>query len=493
MQEFLLFMPEAYLLLTLAGLVFAEIAYRGERTRVVVGTTLLGLGTAFIQVLFTYKSLGTKLFGGSIVIDGISIFFKLFLLVLAVLAAITVYFSAEIRQSRRTEYFVFLVAAALAMCLVVCSVDLLLIFLGCQLMCVIGYFAAGYAKEEVRSTEAAIKFLVFGAVASVFFLFGIAILFTLTHTLNIYEIHAALAANPIPRETGLLVFVLIFLALSFFAGVFPMYLWVPDVIEGAPTPSGIYLGLGIPTVGIAVAIRFFLVVFGGPGAADVAASGGQLLTEWPQIVALVSGTTMVVGSLLALRQQGAKRLVSALLVAHMGFLMMGLLVLNHSGVAALLYCLLVDLFSLAGIFGVFSFFFDRLGSDRLSDFRGMLAKSLPECLCLVFFLASFVGFPPLPGFIGRFALVDAIVEREWFGLAALAVGSSLVSVAVFGRLCFQLMGQYREYVGNTNPPLAFVPRQRAFLILLLVPVGLLSIFAEPILYWTGRSLELILG
>lgn len=488
MKEFALLLPEIFLMLTLAGMIAGEIGYHGERIRLVSATALVGLGAALAQILISYQHGATRLFGNTLAIDGLSVFFKLFFVLLAGLTVILTGYTAEIRREKRTEFFAFIVASALAMFIVASSADLLVVFLAFQFMNVLAYFMAGYGKKNIISTEASVKYLLFSVVSGAFFLYAVAILFSHTQTLNMYDMHDVLLNNPLPAATGLVVFVLLFLSLCFYFGAFPMYLWVPDVLQGAPTPATTFLALGVPAAGFAVALRFFIVVFSQPG---VAHYQWQILgnLNWTKIVALASGVTMMVGALLALRQQRAKRMLACLVVSHTGFMLMGLLVLDTVGVSALLYNLIVGLFSLVGLFAAFSFLFDHLGSDRLSDFRGVLLKALPESICLLLFLACFVGFPPFPGFIGKFVLIGAVVRDSWYGLSVLAILSLVLLVASFARLAYSLVGvQQSTRVEKLLPE----PGQRAFLFGLLVPVILLSFFADLVLSWAGDSLRFIL-
>jgi NADH-quinone oxidoreductase subunit N len=274
-----------------------------------------------------------------------------------------------------------------------------------------------------------------------------------------------------------------------------MYLWAPDVLEGAPTPASAFLSFGTRAAGFAVALRFLIVMFAQPGAHE---GTWQPLgsVDWPRIVAFVSGATMIVGALLAVRQQSAKRMVGCLVVAESGFLLMGLLVLDQVGVAALLYNLVIELFALMGTFYVLAFFYDELHSDRLEDLRGMLGRAVPECICLLLFLLCLIGVPPMPGFIGKFALIGAVVRHQWPLLAVAAILSMTLSMAAVARLAYHLVGDFRTFVetGARGSHIVLAPsRQRQmFLFGMMVPMVMVGVFAEFVLGWAGKSLGFIL-
>jgi NADH-quinone oxidoreductase subunit N len=444
---------------------------------------------AFVQVLLVYDHGPAQLFGRSFSIDGLSLFFKLFFILLACLAVVASIYSKEIGRDKRSEYCALVLASTLAMCIAASASDILLAFLVLQFMNILSYFMAAYSKRSILSTEAAVKHFAFGTVAGALFLFGIAILFASTHVMNIYDMHRALETTPLVRETSLVAFMLIFLALCFQLGAFPMYLWTPDVLQGAPTPVSAFLALGPRAAGFAMALRFFVVLF-----AQVPTSNAQWPSsvaglEWTQIVALVSGLTMMVGALLAYRQAGAKRLVAYLVVAETGFLLLGLLVLDEIGVSALLYNMVVELFALMGAFYVLSFLFDELKSDRLADMGGMLNRAVPESICLILFLSCIVGLPPMPGFIGKFTLIGAAVRHQWSFLALLAIVARTISVAAVARLSYSLVGDFR-----VATPLV-IPRaieRRVFLATLMAPLLMAGLFAELVIQWAGQSLRFIL-
>lgn len=489
MKELVAILPEAILCLTLAFVVVAEITYHGERVRLVAMTALVGLAAAFLQTIITYQLGVIEIFGGTLSVDGLSLFFKLLFIILAALAVVTAMQTREIPKSRRTEYFSLILASTLAMSLAAASADILLAFLSLQFTNILAYFLAGYGKRSALSAEAAVKYMVISSVAGMLLLYGLALLFASSHVFNIYEIHKALVAAPLSRESMLAIFMLMFMALSFQLGAFPMYLWAPDVLEGSPTPSSAFLSFGTRAAGFAVTIRFLIVMFAQPGALP-----GQWkvlgVVDWTQIVALVSGITMLVGSLLAVRQTGAKRMVGCLVVAETGFLLMGLLVLDQVGVAALLYNLVVDLFALMGSYYVLAFFFDELKSDRLEDLRGMLGRAVPECICLVLFLICLVGLPPMPGFIGKFALIGAAVRHQWPVLASIAVLSMTLSTAAVARLAYHLIGDFQT--GRRGSHIAVNRQRQTFLLGMMVPLFMVGVFAEFVLDWAGKSLGFIL-
>ena len=484
MKEFLLISPEIVLALTFAFIIAAEITYSGERVRFILSIALFGLASAFLQALICYEYDAQEIFGSVLAVDGFSLFFKLIFIALAIISIFSVSHSREISQERRAEYCALVVAATLAMCLVSASTDLILTFLSLLCLNVLSYFLSAYGQKSLASTEAAVKYLMFGSVASALFLYAAAILFAFTHSLNIYEIHHALIKAPLPYHSMLVIFMLIFFTLSFQIGSFPMHYFMPDVLEGSPTPVSAFLSVGSRAAGFALATRFLIVLFTQPG--EVPGQWKVLgAFDWTQILSLASGLTMAIGSLLATRQHRAKRLVAHLVVAETGFLLLAILVLDEIGITALLYNLVVDLFSLCGIFYILTFLLDELRSDRLEDLRGMLKKAVPECIYLVLFLLCLVGSPPLSGFIGKFTLLGVALRHQWPVLVVIGILSMVLSMTAVIRLSFHLIGDIHKPV---ETPIASSLSRKVFLNALLVPMILVGVFADVVFYWASRSI-----
>lgn len=483
MKEFALLIPELILSGVLALLIVSEISYHGERVRLVTTTAALGLTAAMIYTVLSYPLAPARAFGGVLSIDGLSIFFKLFFIALALLTLMISSVSKEIAREKKSEYAALVIAGALTMSLAAAASDLLVCFLCLQSYHLISYLLAAYGKSSVRSTEAAVKHLSFGVLGGALLLFGSAMLFSGTRTINIYQMAATFAAEPI-LETGMLVIVvLLILGWSTQMAAFPMGFWAPDVLQGTPTPAAGFMAMGGRAVGFVVAVRVLLVVFaqGVAGKGQWTAHG---VPQWPVLLSLIAGATLIYGSLLAVRQSTVKRLVACLVVAQTGYLLIGILVLDELGIAAALFNLLVELFAVIGCFYVLSVL------EEGDSLKGALSRALPETVALVLFLSCIVGLPPFPGFLGKFTLIGSAVSHEWYSLAVVATVSMILSsVAVF-RLMFKLIGHPTEAAVVAAP--RNDPARALILSTLILPLIVLGIFAEDVLSWAGRSLRFIL-
>ncbi len=496
MTDALLIIPELFIALTLVLLLIGEVTYRGEKVRLLTITTLVGLLGAFFQALVAYRYGAAQIFHHALSIDGLALFFKTLFIGLGFLSVAAASQSKEIESSEMAEYHALTLLGVLAMVVAAESAHLLLGALALQVLNVVGFLLASFRKKSMASAEAGVKLLMFGAVAGVLMVFGIAVLFSETGSLNIYEVHRALTAGAGSSQVLLVSFGLLFLSLCFQIAAFPMYLWAPDVLQGAPTPSSAFLSVGIPATGFAVALRWLVVLFALPQTGDAGVWSAREAVPWSAILALAAALTMLAGALLAIRQNSAKRMAGCLMVAQSGFGLLGLLVLDRTGFAALLFQLLTGVVAGVGTYFVLSVLYDAIGSDELSRFRGMIKRAVPECICLILFLLTWLGLPPTPGFAGKFALIGSVFRQGWTLLALIAVASLFLSVVAAARLAFSLMGEPESSPSSVSADgsgtLAPTAARTVLLALLVIPLLLAAIFSDALFHWSTASFGLIL-
>jgi len=306
-----------------------------------------------------------------------------------------------------------------------------------------------------------------------------------THAFSIYEIHEVIVRSTISSEVLLIAFMFSFLSFCIQIGAFPMQALLPDLLEGCLTPVSSFLSVGFRGAGFALMIRFLIVVFAQSSELD---RQWKIVhgVDWTQIVALVSGFTMFLGAWMAVCQKNVKQMLGYLVVSETGFLLMGFLVLDELGIAAILYNLLIDFLSLIGIFYLITFLLEELSSDRLDAFRGMFKRAVPECVCLVIFLLCFVGSPPMPGFIGKFTLMAVAWKHQKPELVVIAIFSMVVGMVAVTRLVYQLMGGFSE---AHLLPVRTVFSKKPFFMSLLVPMILVGVFADFVFTWISQSIS----
>jgi NADH:ubiquinone oxidoreductase subunit 2 (subunit N) len=182
--------------------------------------------------------------------------------------------------------------------------------------------------------------------------------------------------------------------------------------------------------------------------------------------------------------------VACLVVAETGFFLVGILVLDQVALAAVLYTVLVQLFAWTGAFYLLGFLHDRLGSDRLSDLKGALAKAAPECVCLILCLVCAVGVPPFPGFMGKFAVIGSALHHQWYLLALLAIAAMAMGLVASARLAFSLIGDFAQS-SLKSELIPADPARRAFLAALILPMIFIGVFAQWLLVWASQSIPFV--
>jgi NADH-quinone oxidoreductase subunit N len=421
-------LPEIVLVVgALAILMFALFAPRRWQ-RFAAHLSLLVLAASAASTWLVVGVAGPTTFFGTYAIDGAAVWGKLIILATTALAVLLSYewFATD---PRRGELYSLLLLAALGAVLLAGATDLMEMVLGVLLSSATGYVLAAYHRGSVRSQEAAIKYYLLGALATGFMLFGVVLLFGLGGTTLFGGWRESLGSTDV---WALAVAVgLIAVGLSFKIGAFPAYAWVPDVADGAPAPMAAFL-TAAPKVGALIVLARLAVAL---PAADVG---------WRPLVAVLAAVTMTLGNLAALRQDDVRRLLGWSSISQAGYALMAVVALGRSGLAvpSLLYFVGAYVLGNLAAFGVvveLRGLSDRQKYAGLSRTRPWLAVTL-----VVAFL-SFVGVPPLAGFVGKLALFAATIEAGYAWLAVLAAANSVLSLAYYLRV----LGP--AYLGRPGP------------------------------------------
>jgi NADH-quinone oxidoreductase subunit N len=321
-----------------------------------------------------------------------------------------------------------LVFAVTGMMLLVSAEDLLMVFLALEMTSLSLYVLAAFDKRQAKSAEAALKYFLFGGMSAALALFGFSLIYGLTGTTSLREMAPGLASHAAdPLLWVALVGVLA--GLGFKVAVVPFHLWAPDVYEGAPTPSAALIATGSKIASFFILARLLMVGLpGNPGSANwqACASG------WALALAVPSAVSMVFGNLAALVQVSVKRLLAYSAIAHAGYLLLAIIANSPLGQSALIYYVFVYALATLGAFAVVSVVEQNTGGDRLSDFAGLVRRAPILSGCLLVFMLSLAGIPPLAGFFGKFyvflAAADSGAGMGLLWLVILAIATSVVSL-----------------------------------------------------------------
>lgn len=412
-MNFLALAPEIILVLTALLVLAIGITASGTRTSLTL-LTLAGGGFAACA-LYVFPIDGVFLHG-MVVMEPLGRLFKLLILVVGLVAV--VFASDSLPAKHFAEALALIVFAVLGMMLLAGTENLLMIFLALELTSIPLYVLAAYNKPNRGSAEAGLKYFLVGSIAAAFLLYGLSLIYGATGSLSLARIAQA-HADPL-LTAGI---VLALAGFAFKVAAVPFQLWAPDVYEGAPTPVAALIASGSKIAGVFILAK--LLVSGlGPWAG--AAGFKAFVPGWAPVLALMAGTSILVGNLAALVQSNVKRLLAYSAIAHGGYLLLGLASAQQEAVGAVLFYVLVYALTTAGAFGVVAIVEKQRGGTRLEDFNGLFKNAPGVALCLLLFFSSLAGIPPLAGFFGKFYIFSTALENApllWLVLLAIALNA----------------------------------------------------------------------
>ena len=395
-------------------------------TRFTTGAVVSAIGclAAVAQILRSPQQ--ANIFNGTLVINPETHLVQIALLILTVFIVVLSIDSSF--TSHVGEYFAVTLFATTGMMLLVSSENVLLIFLSLELLSLSLYVLAAFNKHTPHSAEAALKYFLFGGMSAAFLLFGLSLLYGLSNSTNLVQIAHAIKS---PLDPLLAVaIVMIVLGFGFKVAAVPFHFWAPDVYEGAPANSAALIA---STAKVAGFVIFYQVVIIGFAGAEGSADWGRYTAGWVPLVAVVAALSMFLGNLVAITQTSVRRLLAYSAIAQAGYILLGLVAHTEQSFDALLYYAVTYALTVIGAFGVISIVEGQLGGDKLSDFAGLSRRAPVLSFCMLIFMLSLAGIPPLAGFFGKFFLFASTLAagEHTLGLlwlVVLAIAMSTVSL-----------------------------------------------------------------
>ena len=384
------------MMVVVLGLVvlIADLAMPPSKRRLIGHLSAVALGMVFLFSLRdSYVGLineSTDLFFNSrYKIDGLAIFFKRFFLLAAIFVLIFAVDFADRIRSGISEYYAFIIFALAGMMFASSANDFSMLFVSIELITVTFYILVSYQRHRLQSLEAGVKYLILGAVASAFMIYGIALIFGEAESLKFEDLYAK-QSELIGNKVFLFGMLFLFAGLAFKISAFPFQVWAPDVYQGAPTPTTAFLALGSKAAGFVLLIR--LLVFSMP----------DLTREWTALLIAISAVTILYGNLCALPQRNLKRLLAYSGIANAGYLLMGIVAQSEAGTAAILYYLAGYLFALVTVFLIINLLTREGEGEDISCLENLNKRSPFLAIAMTLAAVSLAGIPPLAGFLVSF-------------------------------------------------------------------------------------------
>jgi NADH-quinone oxidoreductase subunit N len=407
------------------------------RIRFIIGGMIACVGCVAAILWMLVMPTHANAFGGMLVVDPLTQFVKIALLVLTIF---TVLLSIESNFTTHVgEYLALILFAAVGMMFLVSAEDILMIFISLELTSLSLYILTAFNKRNIKSAEAALKYFLFGGMAAAFTLFGLSLLYGLSGATNLGQIASALRGKGLDPLL-IVAIVMTVIGFGFKVAAVPFHLWAPDAYEGAPTPSAAFIASGSKVASVFIASKVMMIGLAG---AEGSAAWQDYASGWVPAIAIVAALSMVLGNFVAIIQSSVRRLIAYSAIAHAGYMLLAVLSHDKEAVAALLYYAVTYGLTTIGAFGVVAVVEDKAGDDKLSSFAGLSRRSPVISFCMMIFMLSLAGIPPLAGFFGKFYVFAAALKTGapnlgllW--LVILAIAMSAVSLYYYLQVLKQI-------------------------------------------------------
>lgn len=495
-QSINLILPEIVLSIALVILVLADLIFHKDKRLIpYIAGIGLAITTAFVINQFNINGFGFQSASqsmrnyGLIVIDSFGVFFKLIVIASSILIIFFSLSSDEIRkiQERVGEYYALIFGMILGMFFMISATDLILIYLSLELLSMSSYVLSGFTKLRDRNSEAALKYLLYGAVSSGLMLFGISLVYGFTGSTNLYVINSLIQGPHINLFTLSFAVILIFVGIGYKISSAPFHFWTPDVYEGAPITITAFLSVASKAAGFALLIRFIKITF-----VSYTNENGQWtlinVFDWQAILIAISILTMTLGNFSALWQSNLKRMLAYSSIAHAGYLLLGLVVLSNQGLIAILIYFIVYLLMNLGAFLVVMLIANKINSEEVDDYNGLGYTSPLLGVSLSIFLISLTGLPPTAGFIGKLYLFVALVDAKMITVAIIALLNSVVSLYYYVRV---LKHMYLVKATESTPTIIPSFSNKLLVLLLVIPILVFGVYFTPLINLAKNCLFII--
>ena len=474
--------------------------FNEDPRRKTIGSLALTIATlgcsAVLSAIALQKGVSLTLFRGLLAVDRFSSLFHLLFAFVSAIVAMFALPSALARPKREgrnaSELYALLLAITLGMNMMAASRSLLMIYLSLELVSVLSFVLAGFKMGDKKSSEGALKYVIYGGVASGVMLYGMSWIYGLAGSLQLGEIYekvSLLTAQNGKVPEALFIGVICMLAgMGYKISAAPFHMWTPDVYEGAPTPVTAFLSVGPKAAGFALMLRFFADALHANASNAIGAASGQ--PPWPIIAGCLAMATMTVGNLSALQQDNVKRMLAYSSIAHAGYMLLGFSVFSEAGTAAIGFYVFAYCFMNLGAFLVVMAVAEANGGDEtLKGFHGLGKRAPALAVAMAIFLFSLTGLPPMSGFVGKFYLFSALIRdgETWsWVLAVVGVVNSVVSLFYYARV---VRAMYLTE-GATSEKLGVSRLFGATSWALAVPTIALGVYWAPLYDFVASSLDM---
>jgi len=432
-----------------------------------VGT--LAAGAAIVPM----HSRSGQAYSGLWIVDEYSTFFHVLFVLIASMTTLLSIDYLRRENMNHAEYYALLLFATAGMLVMAGSNELMMIFIGLEILSIGTYVMAGFRRTDLRSNESALKYFLLGSFASAFFLYGVALIFGAAGSTNLISIAAAMSRPDIQPSLVYLSAALLLIALCFKVAVAPFHIWAPDVYEGAPTPITGFMSVGPKAAGFAVLFRIFITAY------------PMIQDRWTDIMGVLAALTMILGNVIAVVQPNLKRMLAYSSIAHAGYIAVAFAANSQQGGSAALFYTLAYAAMNLGAFAIVTLLARaRDEKVKLTDYAGLASKRPGLAALLSLFLLSLAGVPGTAGFAGKFFIFRSAVESNHTGLAIIGVLTTVIS---FYYYLYVIVQMYMREPGEDFSDARVTPALVLALLVAATGTVYLGILPGKLLEWTSAS------
>ena len=435
MEQLNLIIPELFLTTSIMILLMIGVFYKNSFNLIFKLSTIILLAT-FILLFNHSVDTSAKLFNNSYTIDYLSLFMKALTLVACIFVMLSSFDYIKLIGINKIEYPILILSATLGMMIMISSYDLIVFYMGLELQSLSLYVLVSFNRDSYRSTEAGLKYFVLSALSSGLLLYGCSLIYGFSNSTNFDLI----AQNIDQFNTGSIFgIVFILVGLAFKVSAVPFHMWAPDVYEGSPTSVTAFFAIVPKVAALTVFIRFLYVPF------------INLVDQWQMIIIFISLASMILGAVAAIGQTNLKRLMAYSAIGHMGYALAGLATGSNEGIQSTVIYLSIYLIMNLGIFScIFMMKRKDIFYEDIQDLSGLSKNHPIISVCLLVLLFSLAGIPPLAGFFAKFYVFMAVIKVEMYTLAIIGLITTVISAFYYLRIIKTIYFDAPEEIFESN-------------------------------------------
>lgn len=470
--------PEMISIFLMCSLLIAEAAVKDDhapRTKIHLYTQIV-LGIVLINLCMNLGEKPIHIFHNAVTIDPFSTLIKIIMTIGTMGAVFISHSSRDIYTNMKSEFSVMAVGVLIGGMLLASSNNMLTLYLGIEILSILSYVLSSFKRDDATSTEAGMKYALYGGLSAGIALYGISHLYGVLGSIQFVDMMVKLPGLEGANLAIVLVsFLMFFVGIGYKISVFPFHMWTPDVYQGSPIPVTSFFAIVPKMAGLAALVRVSFVFL---------QEGSVLTTSWIGLVLVIAAMTMTVGNVTAIGQNSVKRLLAFSSIGHVGMMILGVVVMNEAGVQAILFYGIVYLFMTLIAFYITSHLSDMYGTDSYDVFRGLVYKHPVMAIIMASVLFSLAGMPPFSGFVAKFNIFSVVIAKKHYGIALVAAINSVIALYYYMKLAkTMIFGQ----PDGEEKVLGFTAMNQVVIIALFVPVLFLGIFWDSAMSLAGHA------